>query len=1239
MNKHLAKQVRQAKSFVNRGLLRRAEGICVTLLKGNPGDIAALETLATVRSRQGMPQEAIEILQRLVALRPGDAQTLLQLGQMLELAGRCAEALETYDRLVAVAPHLIDAHLRRALLLLDQGRHRDSIAACDAALAIDPDHVDALLRRGVGKQALSLWNEALADYNKVIALQPHCIDALNNAGIVLAAIGDSEAAVASYDKALALRPDFPEAFNNRGVALKALGRNEEAVASFSAATGLRPDYFAALRNQAETLVALKQPAEALACYDRALQLEPADPLLHNNRGAMLRELCRYEEALLGAERALALQPNYPDAFNNRGVALGALGRHAEALQSFRAALALKPDNINAHWNLSLCLLRLGEFDEGWREHEWRWKKPDFLQHIYNFPQPRWQGNEDIAARTILLSAEQGLGDAIQFVRYADLIAERGAKILLFVPAPLVELFSASFPDAYVFSKAVELPPFDFQCPLLSLPLAFATRVETIPASVPYLKAPISRTTAWETQWSATEPMQIGLVWAGNASHTNNSNRSIPLRALAPLFSNDNIRFFSLQKDMSREDRRWLDGFPQVSILDESLKDFADTAAVISRLDLVITVDTAVAHLAGALGKPVWILLPFVSDWRWLPGRTNSPWYPTARLYWQPMTGDWSRTIEQLASDLQSFLPTPGLRAAGKALSMGMLDALKTAVALHNGGKLADATAIYEGVLQVQPGNFDATHMMGLARLQQQRFAEAVELIETALKQQPDNLLALSNLASALRLGGEHEKAIAVYDRTTMLTPNSPEPWSGRAVSLIALHRNEEALTSVDRALALNRDHVNALNNRGAVLIQLGRHAEAMACLHRLLEFKPDYPDAISNLSLALLALGRPLEAVTLLRDALAKKPRQPTLLNNLGITMMALNRHHEALASFAEAISCQPDYVDANWNEGLARLTVGDYGGGWRQYEWRWKKPEFAPHKREFHVPQWTGGQDVRGRTLFLYFEQGFGDTIQFVRYIRLLQAMGASILLSVPETLRSLMTESFPDVRVFCGAEVLPSFDLYCPLLSLPLAFGTSVDTIPSADPPYLRTPVERLAVWRKRLAAAGDVKIGLAWSGNPAHKNDRRRSIAAADLRPMLSLPGFHFYGLQKDVREADAEVLRTLPKIELLGEEFTDFADTAAVISQLDLVISVDTSVAHLAGAMGKPVWIWLPFSADWRWLVGRQDSPWYPTAKLLRQPSIDDTAGLIKLTCEALTQLDVRQNSTSRPASGSGLRQGT
>jgi len=1208
--------------MLKQGLLLRAETICTTLLKENPGDATALETLAAVRSGQGMPREAIEILQRLMSLRPGDVQTLLQLGQMLGLAGRCAEALETYDRLAAVAPHLIDAHLRRGLLLLDQGSYKESIGAYDAALAIDPDHVDALLRRGVCHQALSHWNEALADYNKVIALQPQCTDAFNNAGIVLAARGDTEAALSYYDRALALRADFAEAFNNRGVALKTLDRKEEALANFSTATRLKPEYFAALRNQAEMLVILQKHAEALACYDLAVTSHPEDPLLHNNRGAMLRELCRYEEALLSSERALALQPDYPDALNNRGVVLGALGRHTEALQSFRAAINLKPDNINAHWNLSLCLLRLGEFDEGWREHEWRWKKPELLQHIYNFPQPRWQGHEDIRGSTILLSAEQGLGDAIQFVRYVRLIDERGAAVCLFVPEPLVELFSASFPGVPVFSKTVGLPPIDFHCPLLSLPLAFATRLETIPANVPYLKPPVSRIAAWEAQWSATEPRQVGLVWAGNANHTNNSNRSVPLRALAPLLSNDDFRFFSLQKDISPEDRAWLAGFPQVSVLDETLKDFADTAAVISRLDLIITVDTAVAHLAGALGKPVWILLPFVSDWRWLPGRSDSPWYPTAKLYWQPATGDWSGAIDRVASDLAGLLPTPGLRIPGQSRTMGTLDALKTALALHNSGNLVDAVAIYEGILSLQPGDFDATHMLGIARLAQQRFAEAVGIIRTALKQQPDNLLALSNLASALRQGGEQEEAVAVYDRMTRLTPNNPEPWSGRAVSLIALHRNEDALASVDRALALKMDHVVALNNRGAVLIQLGRHCEALACIDRLLEIKPDYPDAISNRSLALLALGRPLEAVTLLRDALAKKPRQPTLLNNLGIAMMALNRHDEALASFAEAISAQPGYVDANWNESLARLAVGDYDGGWRQYEWRWKKPEFAPHKRQFHVPQWTGEQDIRGRTLFLHFEQGLGDTIQFVRYIRLLESMGARILLAVPESLRRLMEVSFPDVQVFCGAEVLPPFDLTSPLLSLPLAFGTTADTIPSADPPYLRTPVERLDVWRQRLAADGNIKVGIVWSGNPAHKNDSRRSIAAADLRPLLSLPGFRFYGLQKDVREADVKVMESLPRIELLGAEFADFADTAAVISQLDLVISVDTSVAHLAGAMGKPVWIWLPFAADWRWLAGREDSPWYPTAKLLRQTALDATPALIDLTCTALSQLRVR-----------------
>lgn len=1202
-------------------MLAGAEKICTSLLKRNSADAAALEVLAAIRTRQGMTVQAVEILQHLVTLRPDDAQALLQLSKMLELADRHAEALETCNRVIDVAPLLIDAHLQRGRLLRGQGHHLECAAACDSLLAIEPDHVDALLLRGVARQALSQWNEALADYDKVIALQPQCTDALNNAGIVLAAIGDAEAAVASYDRALALRPDFPESFNNRGAALKALGRNEEAVASFSAATALRPDYFAALRNQAEALVVLKQPAKALACYDRALQLEPADPLLHNNRGAMLRELCRYQESLLATERALALQPNYPDAFNNRGVALGALGRHADARQSFRAALALGQDNINAHWNLSLCLLRMGEFDEGWREHEWRWRKSEFLPHSYNFSEPRWQGQEDLHERTILLYSEQGYGDAIQFVRYAHLIMERGAKILLFVSEPLVELFSASFPGVMVFSKTVQFPPFDFQCPLLSLPLAFATRLETIPASVPYLSVPVGSMAAWEAKWPATEFKQIGLVWSGNASHANDVNRSIPLPDLASLLNSDNCHFFCLQKELSPEDRAWLENFPQVSVLGEQLKSFADTAAAISMLDLVITVDTSVAHLAGALGKPVWILLPFVSDWRWPPGRTGSPWYPTARLYWQPAAGNWRDPIDQAVSDLQDFLPTPRPRNTGNPRAIGASDAMKIALALHNSGNLADAGAICEGVLQAQPGDFDATHMLGVIRLKQKRFSEAARLIERALEQHPDNCVALSNLASALRQGGEHEKAVTVYDRITALTPDNPEVWSGRAVSLIALRRYDEALFSVDRSLALKQDHVTALNNRGAVLIQLGRHGEALACLDRLLKIKPDFLDAITNRSLALLGLGRPHHAIAILHDALSRNPRQASLLNNLGISMMALNRHQEALASFDDAISIDPDFVDANWNESLARLTVGDFAEGWRQYEWRWKRPEFAPHKRQFHLPQWSGEQDIRGRTLFLHFEQGFGDTIQFVRYIKLLEAMGASILLAVPEALRSLMTTSFPDVRVFCGGEILPPFDLHCPLLSLPLALGTTVATIPSADPPYLRVPAEQLEAWRRRLTPDGDIKVGLVWSGNPAHKSDRSRSFAAADLRALLSLPGFHFYGLQKDVREADVDVMKSLPQIELLGTEFFDFGDTAAVISQMDLVISVDTSVAHLAGAMGKPVWIWLAFAADWRWLVGRDDSPWYPTVRLFREQSVGARAELIERTVAALGELRI------------------
>ncbi|MFZ0693638.1 MAG: tetratricopeptide repeat-containing glycosyltransferase family protein, partial [Alphaproteobacteria bacterium] len=460
-----------------------------------------------------------------------------------------------------------------------------------------------------------------------------------------------EEALASYDRALAIRPDYADALYSRGITLCDLKRPEEALASYDRALAIRPDHAEALNNRGITLCDLKRPEEALASFDRALAIGPDHAEALNNRGNALLDLKRPGDALLSFDRALAIGPDYAEALNNRGIALRDLNRLDDALASHDRALAIKPDYVEAHFNEGLVRLLIGDFRRGWEKYEWRWEKEPGKGAKRNFPKPLWLNNGDIAGKTILLHSEQGLGDTIQFCRYAKIVSEKGGKVVLEVQPPLKALLAGTGGVDRVIGKGEVLPEFDYHCPLLSLPLAFRTTLESIPADIPYLAPAAERVQYWARCLPQFKPLRVGIVWSGSPTHKNDRNRSIPLGRLAPLFDMPNIQFVSIQKDVTAEDSDILGDNPYIHHAGQDLRDFADAAAVVSMLDLVISVDTSVAHLVGAMGKPVWILLPFVPDWRWLLGRDDSPWYPTARLFRQPKIGDWDSVIERLRQEL------------------------------------------------------------------------------------------------------------------------------------------------------------------------------------------------------------------------------------------------------------------------------------------------------------------------------------------------------------------------------------------------------------------------------------------------------------------------------------------------------------------------------------------------------------------------------------------------------------
>jgi tetratricopeptide (TPR) repeat protein len=379
---------------------------------------------------------------------------------------------------------------------------------------------------------------------------------------------------------------------------------------------------------------------------------------------------------------------------------------------------------------------------------------------------------------------------------------------------------------------------------------------------------------------------------------------------------------------------------------------------------------------------------------------------------------------------------------------------------------------------------------------------------------------------------------------------------------------------------------------------------------------PCHFDALGNCGNALLKFNRPLEALASYDQALKIAPENAQLLTNRAVALRRLDRPHEALMSLNRALVSSPDFAQARFVQSIARLTLGDFVAGWREYETRWSVGFLAAQRRSFTVPLWLGKEPLDGKTILLHAEQGFGDTIQFVRYVPLLARRGAKVILEIqPELLRLLST--MPDVAaVIARGQRLPSFDYHCPLLSLPLAFATELATIP-AETPYISAAGDEVAAWHMRLPQHRPL-IGVAWSGDRLHDNDLNRSFRLETLLPLFDLPDVAFASLQHPVREEDISLLCATPNVFQAGDDFHDFADTSAVISQLDAVISVDTAVAHLAGAMGKPLFLLLPFAADFRWLRERRDSPWYPSARLFRQPNFGDWGGVIGALRQELTR---------------------
>jgi Tfp pilus assembly protein PilF len=664
---------------------------------GEPAELDALLALAWREIRAGRLDEAVAACRQILAIRPDVAEAHNALGIILAQQNQLDQATKRFEQAIALRPGYTEAHNNLGNVLLGQGKLDEAATRYQQALALRPDYAQAHNNLGNVLLRQGKLDEAAARYQQALALRPDLADALYNLGNILGSQGKLDEAAARFRQALALRPDYSAAHNNLGNVLLGQGKLDEAAAHYQQALTLRPDYIAAHNNLGNVLLSQGKLDEAAARYEQALALRPDLAETQNNLAYTLKAQGKLDDAAARCQQALALRPDYAEAHHNLGVTLRAQGRLDEAAIHYQQALALRPDYADAQMGLATCYLVEEDYQRGWPAYEARLRVPGLVpKHSL----PHWTG-EPLAGRSLLLLAEQGLGDTLQFVRYARLLKARGARVVLAcqkalgrllesqadsrplkngtgseqhpanpdrhgdrgVPVPIFQHAARDGADShgpdwdelFILGSAGELPRSDFCLPLLSAPGALGTDASTIPHEVPYLWADPELTAQWRRELAAIEGFKIGIVWQGSRGYHLDRWRSVPLAQFAPLARLPGVRLVSLQKGFGSEQIATVD-FPVVDLssrLDEAAGPFMDTAAVIGNLDLVVSPDSAIGHLAGALGAPVWLALQFSPNWRWQLERDDSPWYPTMRLFRQTRFGQWSDVFERMANAVEA----------------------------------------------------------------------------------------------------------------------------------------------------------------------------------------------------------------------------------------------------------------------------------------------------------------------------------------------------------------------------------------------------------------------------------------------------------------------------------------------------------------------------------------------------------------------------------------------------------
>lgn len=1168
--------------------------------------------------------------------------------------------------------------------MLGEGRIAEGLEALKA-LELDQSENAALHHYlGVALHLSGRSREALEHFDRSHALEPDQPVVCQNHSIALLMAGDAEQAAAIAEKAIELRPKAVGGYVNLALAELRLKKMDDAWRTIQRGLSVAPGHAGLLTQASHIAIETQRWQDAEEMVATAIKAAPDSVDARFNAAMLNQHLGRDELALKEFDILLKAQPDHQPAFINAGVSLRNIGRIDQAIRHFTMGLKIWPDWPALRFNLALTRLYAGDWLAGWNDYELRAAVAHSLEKAPRPESPRWDGG-DISGKTLLVIHEQGFGDVFQFIRMLGFARTKTDRVIFVCPKRLFSMLSClelfRGPGLTLVSDEAPLPAHDVHLPLLSLLRLAATTPETVPAALMKVELEAERVDKWRAfgagKDAAGKLWRIGLAWQGNPLAAVDRGRSFPAAELAPLSRvGDKVQFISLQRfvGVDKPLPPGLDVQVPGADFDAGEDGFVDTAAMMMSLDLIITSDTSVAHLAGMLGRPVWLFLKSVPDWRWGGEGVITSWYPTMRIFRQRARGDWKSLFEEAADDLDRLIVRPDKRSEAAAARM------PAAIEMHSSGRFKEALDIYEPALGSRKGDAQLLNFHGMILLDTGRrspaaarsglafaahsvalrpgsvdfwsnFAvlldnlgsrkDSLRALRYALIINPKHVPALISLAKKESSGGNFDKALQTLQQVLTVNPKSVPALSALSTVYADHDKRPEAERALRRAIDLAPDDPKLWVQLGANQSAAERHADSAESWEHALTIDPGNPDAWSNLGVYERNYGALGLSIFLQRRAVECDPQHAEGWNNLGIAELEASQDVAAAAAFRRAIQARPGYADAHLALGMTFLNAGDYEHGLPSYEHRLKAEKLGIAITKPNLPYWTGG-DPKGQSIFLMAEQGFGDAFQFSRYAVWLKAHGAAKVYIGCRSLIGHLLASIPGVDgVYGDGDKLPKADCFAFMMSMPHLTGMRLETVPAYES-YITADPARVTKWAEWLAQKPGFRVGVVWQGNPDPKVDKGRSYPLAALEPLAKVPGVRLIALQKGKGEEQLDALADRFEVDRPGADFDSgkeaFADTAAMMMNLDLIVTSDTAVAHLAGALGKPCWVVLKSHPEWRWLTERSDSPWYPMTRLFRRFDREEEAtpfaavmGRVAAALEKLVTGDLSQRHVSAPSS--------